>query len=205
MPSISFHDEPNTCHSSKDTIIRVWNRETFELVRTLRGHEGPVNAVCSEGGKLVSASGDGKLILWDIQTGERLRTLEGHDRGLACIEFRVRLLLWSTWNFINSLSQSGLIISGSNDCKIKIWSAETGECLRTLTGHGALVRALAFDPANGRLASASYDKSIRLWDVSTGMFHSSLSNPLPYVSISPRSSPERIQEQSYQSYLRRQI
>lgn len=69
----------------------MWRRDTLELYRTLRGHEGPVNAVCLEGGKLVSASGDGKMILWDIARGERLRTLEGHDRGLACIEFKVEL------------------------------------------------------------------------------------------------------------------
>lgn len=79
--------------SSKDSIIRIWNRETLELFRTLRGHDGPVNAVCAEDGKLVSASGDGKLILWDIVSGERMKTLEGHDRGLACIEFKVGTLL----------------------------------------------------------------------------------------------------------------
>lgn len=76
--------------SSKDAVIRVWNRRTLSLHRTLRGHEGPVNAVGLQGGKVVSASGDGKMILWDIESGERLRTFEGHDRGLACIEFKVR-------------------------------------------------------------------------------------------------------------------
>ncbi|KAJ4490343.1 nuclear distribution protein nudF [Lentinula aciculospora] len=133
---------------SKDTTIRVWNRQTLTAHRILRGHEGPVNAVGMEDGRVVSASGDGKMILWDVSSGERLRTFEGHDRGLACIEY-----------------SSGLIISGSNDCNIKIWSALTGKCLRTLQGHEALVRALAFDPAIGLLASASYDKSVRVWDI----------------------------------------
>ncbi|KAF8639175.1 hypothetical protein AX17_001662 [Amanita inopinata Kibby_2008] len=136
---------------SKDAVVRVWDRNTLELHRTLRGHEGPVNAVGLQGGKVVSASGDGKMILWDIESGERLRTFEGHDRGLACIEFK-----------------DDLIVSGSNDCKIKVWSASTGECLRTLIGHDALVRALSFDPRNGRLASASYDKTVKLWDLRTG-------------------------------------
>lgn len=39
--------------SSKDAVIRVWNRKTEELHRTLRGHEGPVNAVGLEGGRVV--------------------------------------------------------------------------------------------------------------------------------------------------------
>jgi F-box and WD-40 domain protein 1/11 len=30
------------------------------------------------------------MILWDIETGERLKTFDGHDRGLACIDFKVR-------------------------------------------------------------------------------------------------------------------
>jgi len=136
---------------SKDTVVRVWNRNTLKPHRALRGHEGPVNAIGLQNGQVVSASGDGKMILWDIESGKRLRTFEGHDRGLACIEFR-----------------GGLIASGSSDWKIKIWSASTGECLRTLIGHDALVRALSFDPRSGRLASASYDKTVKLWDLKTG-------------------------------------
>ncbi|KAJ7031651.1 WD40 repeat-like protein [Mycena alexandri] len=158
-------DERWIVSCSKDAAIRVWARDTLTLHRTLRGHEGPVNAVglqsgdysgeagdeYGHSGRVVSASGDGKMILWDIASGERVRTFEGHDRGLACIEFK-----------------EDLIISGSNDCKIKIWSAATGACLRTLVGHEALVRALAFDAQSGRLVSASYDKSVRVWDLGTG-------------------------------------
>lgn len=48
-----------------------------------------MNAVGLQGDRLVSASGDGKMMLWDIKTGERVRTFEGHDRGLACIDYQV--------------------------------------------------------------------------------------------------------------------
>lgn len=137
--------------------------------RTLRGHEGPVNAVGLQGNRIVSASGDGKMILWDIENGERLRTFEGHDRGLACIEFKVYLSHTQCLPcFQLKCFKHDLIVSGSNDCKIKVWSATTGECLKTLVGHEALVRALAFDPKSGRLVSASYDKSVKLWDIKTG-------------------------------------
>ena len=40
----------------------------------------------------MSASGDTKMMLWDIERGTCLRTFDG-DRGLACIEFKVRVVI----------------------------------------------------------------------------------------------------------------
>ncbi|KAI0267433.1 WD40-repeat-containing domain protein [Gloeopeniophorella convolvens] len=144
-------DEQWIVSCSKDTKIRVWDRATLELRRVLVGHEGPVNAIGLQNGLVVSASGDTKMMLWDIERGVCLRTFDGHDRGLACIEFK-----------------DNYIVSGSSDCKIKVWDAQTGACVRTLVGHDALVRALALDPASGRLVSASYDKAVKVWDLRTG-------------------------------------
>ncbi|KAG9103748.1 hypothetical protein FRC07_009929 [Ceratobasidium sp. 392] len=142
-------DERWIVSCSKDTLIRVWDRQTLEMHCVLRGHEGPVNAVGLQAGQVVSASGDGTMILWDIETGNRVRTFVGHDKGLACVEFK-----------------GDTIISGSNDRKIKVWSASTGECILTLPGHELLVRALAYDAVSGRLVSASYDRTIKVWDLS---------------------------------------
>ena len=49
-----------------------------------------------------------------------------------------------------------------------MWDANTGLCLRTLTGHDYLVRALSFDPRSGRLVSGSYDKTVKVWDMHAG-------------------------------------
>ncbi|KAF7329848.1 WD-REPEATS-REGION domain-containing protein [Mycena kentingensis (nom. inval.)] len=142
---------------SSDCNVCVWDLWTEragedapvfgEVKAVLRGH-GAGFWTC---GLTSGGFGDGKMILWDIESGQRVRTFEGHDRGLACIEFK-----------------GDLIISGSNDCKIKIWSASSGACLRTLVGHEALVRAPSCDPQSGRLVSASYDRSVRVWDLGTG-------------------------------------
>lgn len=146
----------------------MWDRSTLRLHRSFRGHEGPVNAVGVQGNRLASASGDGKMILWDITSGERLRTFEAHDRGLACIEFKVCFRERRVSFPANDVPQGDLIISGSNDCKIKVWDANTGQCLRTLAGHVSLVRTLSFEPLNGRLVSGSYDRTIKVWDVTSG-------------------------------------
>ena len=82
-------------HSSKDALMHVYDRKSLTLHTVLRGHEGPVNAVGLENGRVVSASGDGKMMLWDVETGECIRVFEGHEKGLACIEFKARPPIYS--------------------------------------------------------------------------------------------------------------
>ncbi len=54
--------------------------------------------------------------------------------------------------------------SGSRDSTVKLWNKNTGELLRTLSGHDYTVTSVAFD-ANDILASGSdYDCTIKLWD-----------------------------------------
>lgn len=163
-------------HSSKDTLMHVYDRKTLTLRRVLRGHEGPVNAVGLENGRVVSASGDGKMMLWDVKTGKCIRVFEGHEKGLACIEFKARIRI-QLYYICSLMLQDGLILSGSNDCTIKLWRASTGECLHTFSGHTLLVRALCFDPRTGYIVSTSYDKSVRVWEWHGEAAENSVSQP----------------------------
>ncbi|KAG8532650.1 uncharacterized protein KY384_002527 [Bacidia gigantensis] len=69
------------------------------------------------------------------------RVLRGHGKGVAQVRF----------------SKDG-----------RVWEVSTGKCLQVLEGHLAGISALAWAPDSNTIASGSDDKSIWLWNVSTG-------------------------------------
>src|SRR5262245_25841514 len=46
--------------------------------------------------------------------------------------------------------------------------AKWGACLQTLEGHSSYVNSVAASHDSSRLASASYDNTVKIWDASSG-------------------------------------
>jgi WD40 repeat protein len=67
------------------------------------------------------------------------------------------------------------------------WSA----CLQTLEGHSGWVRSVAFSPDSTRLASGSDDRTVKIWDASSGACLETLeghSDRVTSVAFSPDST-----------------
>jgi len=80
--------------------------------------------------------------------------LEGHTDLVTSAEF----------------NQNGsLVVSASGDRSIRIWNAQTGECIKMLEGHTDLIRLAEFNQDGTLVVSASDDRSIRIWDVKTSV------------------------------------
>ncbi len=57
------------------------------------------------------------------------------------------------------------LAAGLADGKINIWNIDTGELTLILTDHKSTICGLAFTSGSMQLASCSYDKTIKFWDL----------------------------------------
>jgi len=59
-----------------DSVVRAWNTETGEEIRSFSGHIGAISDLaCSADGQMFASAGDDTARLWSLSTGELLRTL----------------------------------------------------------------------------------------------------------------------------------
>ena len=120
----------------------------------LRGHGGPVRAVAvgSDGQIAISGSFDTSAIRWSLTRNAAEQVLRFHDSAVNAVAI------------IDAERQA----TGGEDGKIAIWRNGNPFPERVLDGHTAPIVSLAVSPDGNTLASASWDRSIRLWPLSGG-------------------------------------
>ncbi|KAH7034500.1 WD40-repeat-containing domain protein [Microdochium trichocladiopsis] len=65
---------------------------------------------------------------------------------------------------------SKTVASASGDKTVRIWDAESGECMCVLKGHSDVVNSVVFSHNSKVAASASDDKTVRIWDTESGNY-----------------------------------
>ncbi|KAG9063807.1 hypothetical protein KI688_003919 [Linnemannia hyalina] len=155
------YDDTRIVSGSSDTSILVWDLETGQILQRLNGHIDSVLSVRFEKDIVVSCSKDRSVKIWKISSGQLLRTLRGHRAAVNAVQFSPESAAPSPFR-----GNPRLVVSASGDKTIKVWSFETGECLRTLEGHARGIACIQFE--GNVVVSGSSDQSIKIWDLSTG-------------------------------------
>ncbi|XP_047099131.1 notchless protein homolog 1 [Schistocerca piceifrons] len=185
--------------SSKDGDIRIWDVVLGLVVLTLSSHQKSVTALRWGGtGLIFSASQDRTIKVWRATDGVLCRTLEGHAHWVNTLALSTDYVLRTgpfdpvnntsvTYNktemqqqalqkYESVISNGGeRLVSGSDDFTLFLWQPESNKKpVARMTGHQQLINDVKFSPDARIIASASFDKSIKLWDGLTGKYLTSL-------------------------------
>jgi U3 small nucleolar RNA-associated protein 13 len=185
---------------SQDRTIKRWDPPKLKVsptssmpqsvsksLYTRVAHEKDINAidVSSTSPLFSSASQDRTIKIWELESGSVAGILRGHKRGVWSVRFAPKDS--PTINTDAGGSSRGLLISGSGDRTVKLWSLNTYTCILTFEGHSnSVLKVLWLSPppvsssednddaspsTSARIphktypiiASASADTLIKLW------------------------------------------
>jgi len=142
------------CTGGEDGKIKLWNASSgFCYVTLKEGHMAPVSAVVFAKPSVVLSAGlDGTVKAHDLHRYKTFRTLTT-PKPVQFLSLAV--------------DPSGEIVTaGSMDpFHIYSWNLQTGRLLDVYTGHTGPVSMLAYQTNGGTLVSASWDGTVKTWDL----------------------------------------
>ncbi|KAK0180976.1 hypothetical protein PV327_003302 [Microctonus hyperodae] len=109
-----------------------------------------INGCCSSPWKQAYMRQHNIKMNWRTKPIRPPKVLKGHDdHVITCLQF-----------------SGNRIVSGSDDNTLKVWSAVTGKCLRTLVGHTGGVWSSQMSGTT--VISGSTDRTLKVWNADTG-------------------------------------
>lgn len=162
VKSIAFNPQDATrmATSSWDYTVIVWDinaNGTISPVGSIQGFPAVVEPVVysPDGERLAFGVGDGNVYVVDAVSGREI------------LRYRVDALQITALAF--SADGEQIVLAGGFPLDTaEVVDIESGEPLRTLTGHGGVVTALATSPDGSLIATGGDDATVRLWDATTG-------------------------------------
>eukprot|EP00920_Eleutheroschizon_duboscqi_P019181 GHVT01045416.1.p1 GENE.GHVT01045416.1~~GHVT01045416.1.p1 ORF type:complete len:667 (-),score=32.39 GHVT01045416.1:1618-3618(-) len=142
-----------------DGKVKLWDTLSGFCFVTFTDHKAAVMEIVftPQANVFLSASLDGTVRAYDLLRYRNFRTFSSPEEGVQ---------------FVCAAVDGGgeVVVAGcqGSEYSVFVWSIQTGRLLDKLAGHEAPVSGVAFHPhpsKPGVLASASWDTTLRVWDI----------------------------------------
>ena len=173
------------------------DRAAPDRSRNIQHHRKGVYDIARLGPHIFTAGGDGLLTRWDLAAARSVESIQLSHQALRCIavsESRRELAVGSSDGSVYFLDAESLeqkltlekahqssvfcavwtgegLLTGGRDAMLRIWSSSLltphFSLLQELPAHWFTINHLAFSPDGKWLATASRDKTIKIWDAAT--------------------------------------
>ncbi|NHI84063.1 MAG: WD40 repeat domain-containing protein [Candidatus Thorarchaeota archaeon] len=140
---------------ARNGVIKLFSVDSLRCFRIIQAHRNDISGLAfgHDSSTLVTSSWDGECKLWDLTNYEMIQSL-------VRLKERIRSLALSPDDsrfYLGLHSGRILSIDFADECKVT-----------KLKGHEDIVTSLALNPSGTMLASASWDRKIKIWSTSTG-------------------------------------
>eukprot|EP00746_Dinoflagellata_sp_MGD_P158857 gnl/MRDRNA2_/MRDRNA2_86574_c1_seq2.p1 gnl/MRDRNA2_/MRDRNA2_86574_c1~~gnl/MRDRNA2_/MRDRNA2_86574_c1_seq2.p1 ORF type:complete len:473 (-),score=-27.76 gnl/MRDRNA2_/MRDRNA2_86574_c1_seq2:85-1503(-) len=183
--------------ASRDCSIRIWDTWTALCLLTLSSHTASVRTLrwCASG-YIYSGSADSTIKVWNPIDGNLTLNLTFHTHWVNTLALSTdHALLYDAFSHnVSTLNQKPCsseckqikvvkkldkltsnhperLVSGSDDSCLYLWET-SGKCFpkARMVGHSSPINEVTFSPDGNWFVSASFDRSIKLWQGLSGYF-----------------------------------
>jgi eukaryotic-like serine/threonine-protein kinase len=151
--ALTFLDEERLVVGMEDGNVKIWNLRSNSIQKTLEPRQGGTiwsADVSADGKYIVTPCDDSKVTVWDLETYATQYSFPQPT---------------STKAAVFSPKESQRLATGDRNATVRLWNLEAQIPIE-LFGHRGTVHALAYSADGTRLASASSDGTVKVWDLS---------------------------------------